>query len=463
MKHPIYIKYFLIGIALAMASIANATNWTGGVDDYWCNSANWSAGTPGSNDDVIIPSGSTVVIDCNVSIKSLEVDGTLTINSSKTLSVDQDFDIGEDDNSATVVNDGTIIMGASDFKVKGDGTTSLPASPQVGPFFTNNGIFETDGKISIGNNNGGGVFTNAGTVTATSTSKEVHIDGTLINSGLFSMSGKLKMHGAHVSGGGTIEVPLVEFDDNNDRKGTFIDQSIEGIGEDSCDSSGAGTDFRSKSEGNNIQISFEEFIDVHGLNPDGSDYYVDPDKFYVCGINANGSGLPVDLISFEGSLDMDQVILEWVTLSELNNDFFEIERSSDGLNFYSIGKVMGNGTTSDRHVYQYIDINISGALSYYYRLSQKDFDGAVEYFSTIFVPLGNRELTQFMIYPNPVTSDRIALPEIFNNKEFIVVNKSGIIKISNKVRNREINIKRLIPGMYILIIQSGANVKFYVR
>jgi hypothetical protein len=90
----------------------------------------------------------------------------------------------------------------------------------------------------------------------------------------------------------------------------------------------------------------------------------------------NAPPLPVELISFTAKAEAKGNVLEWVTATELNNEYFEISRSFDGESFTAIAKVDGHGTTSSVHHYSYTD-NGSQSIAnmIYYSLRQYDFDG----------------------------------------------------------------------------------------
>ena len=107
------------------------------------------------------------------------------------------------------------------------------------------------------------------------------------------------------------------------------------------------------------------------------------DGYYTLGTtDESDSPLPVELISFDLETKDETVILNWKTGSELNNDHFDIMRSSDGRRFLKIGEVKGSGTTSNEVSYTYRDITpISGPN--YYKLNQVDFDGSYEESHTI--------------------------------------------------------------------------------
>lgn len=84
--------------------------------------------------------------------------------------------------------------------------------------------------------------------------------------------------------------------------------------------------------------------------------------------------LPIELVQFDGYNHNSNNILKWETASEQNNDYFNLERSTDGVNWDEIAQVDGNGTVSEASYYQYSDDSYRSVLNYY-RLTQVDFDG----------------------------------------------------------------------------------------
>jgi hypothetical protein len=88
--------------------------------------------------------------------------------------------------------------------------------------------------------------------------------------------------------------------------------------------------------------------------------------------------LPIELIDFTANCREPNVLLNWSTASELNNDFFTIERSNDAVNFIAIGNVDGAGNSNNVINYQFTD-NSPLSQPAYYRLKQTDFDGQFEY------------------------------------------------------------------------------------
>jgi len=100
---------------------------------------------------------------------------------------------------------------------------------------------------------------------------------------------------------------------------------------------------------------------------------------YIENLKASNTGtLPVNLLSFDAEKDNGGNLISWTTASEINNDYFEIQRSNDGITYEVIATVKGNGTTNQINNYSAFDTRaIDGVV--YYRLKQVDYDGAFQY------------------------------------------------------------------------------------
>lgn len=89
--------------------------------------------------------------------------------------------------------------------------------------------------------------------------------------------------------------------------------------------------------------------------------------------------MPVELMNFTGQPQNEFVLLQWVTASETNNDYFSIERSEDGFNYYPVADISGAGNSNEEIGYHYSDVvNSLGNSHIYYRLKQTDFNGKSE-------------------------------------------------------------------------------------
>ncbi|MCE7954566.1 MAG: T9SS C-terminal target domain-containing protein [Bacteroidetes bacterium CHB6] len=125
-------------------------------------------------------------------------------------------------------------------------------------------------------------------------------------------------------------------------------------------------------------------------------------------VNQNNP-LPVELLSFNANCQNNKRFLSWTTASELNNDFFKVEKSINGTDFNFFRKVSGNGTTSSISNYEITDEN-SSDIGSYYRLSQVDFNGESKELKTIYAVSCNTDklelisVSQYREYINTVVS-----------------------------------------------------------
>jgi hypothetical protein len=124
-----------------------------------------------------------------------------------------------------------------------------------------------------------------------------------------------------------------------------------------------------------------------------------------------GVSLPIELLSFTSKCNNQNIVLEWSTATEVNNDYFSIERSIDGINWELVTKVDGAGNSSSIKTYSYIDVWQYHDISYY-RLKQTDYDG--EFKNSSIIPIekcgediielaiNSNPIIELAIYPNPV-------------------------------------------------------------
>lgn len=163
--------------------------------------------------------------------------------------------------------------------------------------------------------------------------------------------------------------------------------------------------------GNNTHVTVDGIIDVDGNLSVGNGSTLDgTGVFKVGGSCSDGTSsfcadgqLPIQLLFFKAVVNGNYVDLNWATASELNFDYFTIERSASGEVFSTIGKVSGGGNSLNRKDYFYQDFNPLMGLNYY-RIKSTDFDGYTEYFNIERVEFN--EIKAIQLYPNPVTSSQ---------------------------------------------------------
>jgi hypothetical protein len=112
--------------------------------------------------------------------------------------------------------------------------------------------------------------------------------------------------------------------------------------------------------------------------------------------------LPVEMRFFKGEIRQKKALLMWETLTEKNNRGFEVEKSTDGTNFFKIGWVDGQGDSYRPIAYSFEDKSMQPNQVCYYRLKQVDHDGRSEYTHMISLVLDNGGLSVYDFAPNPV-------------------------------------------------------------
>ncbi len=115
--------------------------------------------------------------------------------------------------------------------------------------------------------------------------------------------------------------------------------------------------------------------------------------------------LPVTYKTFNVIQAPDANILRWTTASESNNSHFDIQRSADGKNFETIGKVKGHGNSMKVNAYQYSDNAYLTAKTIYYRLKQVDYDGKFELSKTISISNTATKAGIAATLPNPFNDE----------------------------------------------------------
>lgn len=184
-------------------------------------------------------------------------------------------------------------------------------------------------------------------------------------------------------------------------------------------------------------------------------------------IGESGGPTPVKFSSFTASLLSSRfALLKWVTQNEINNDFFEIERSEDGIHFISRGKVNGNGSTSLAHSYEFTDVLNTNVSVIYYRLRIFDTDGKYTFSKVIAVRVsGSMNVEKMNVYPNPfINNIKIAL-----NSNADVNATIRILSLDGREINRRSmelqkgdniivigNIGHLPNGNYLLEVNNGS-------
>ena len=174
--------------------------------------------------------------------------------------------------------------------------------------------------------------------------------------------------------------------------------------------------------------------------------------------------IPVELVSFNASVNENTVSLSWTTATELNNSGFEVERALLGSEFEKIGFVSGYGTSTETHSYSFVDQSLA-AGSYAYRLKQVDLDGSYEYSNIVNVDiLTPVEFELSQNYPNPFnpsTTIKFVIPEatMVTLRVFNALGEEVALLVDRLMESgiHQVNFEAigLNSGMYFYRIQAG--------
>jgi len=174
-------------------------------------------------------------------------------------------------------------------------------------------------------------------------------------------------------------------------------------------------------------------------------------------------GLPIQLLSFDAKIINSKVLISWSTLSEINNDYFVVEKSLDGVVFEELEFIEAFGDSKSQQDYSRYDTNPDLGINYY-RLKQVDFDGKIEYSKIISVIFKREEYA--VISPNPI-KDYIVVNSYLesNNNSIKVYNaKGGILYSSSLPQQRgetEIDLSGLRTGLYFIEIKGSDFTKIF--
>jgi hypothetical protein len=178
-------------------------------------------------------------------------------------------------------------------------------------------------------------------------------------------------------------------------------------------------------------------------------------RFSLSNKSGGTNPLPVELTDFTAACKNQQVKLNWTTQSELNNDYFGVERSADGLLFHEIGRVAGHGKSNVANHYQYFDEQALASTSYY-RLNQVDFNGDSKIYPVKAVRCDD-EQHEIIIYPNPNSGDFeiSGLGEGNCIDVFDVLGKKVISTLSRSAKEK-LKLAGIKPGVYFVVIKNAS-------
>lgn len=218
--------------------------------------------------------------------------------------------------------------------------------------------------------------------------------------------------------GGTGTIPVntegaegpdfLDLDADNDHVSDEIEAfDLDGDGQTDMQSNGKGKKKNKDQDGDGLDDGFDKNVGKKDATNNASR----PMDFPVIqGLNAPswrnaGGQFPVEWLGFLGRQVPAGVQLNWATATELNSDYFEVQRSADGQFFESVGEVKSAGMSQETQQYQFLDTQpIEQSQFMVYRLKQVDLDGAYEFSKRIEIQVEVQGQTaQVNAFPNPTT------------------------------------------------------------
>jgi Secretion system C-terminal sorting domain len=178
------------------------------------------------------------------------------------------------------------------------------------------------------------------------------------------------------------------------------------------------------------------------------------------------SPLPIELLYFDAKAVKKQVEVSWQTVSELNNDYFTVQRSQSNFDFEDIGFVNGAGNSNSLLNYKFTDTNPYNGISYY-RLKQTDFNGQFSLSKS--VPVNIRSTTSVLIIEyvyadndNSTVNAYIQISEL-RQMQVALINVLGQTVVSKELlpQDKQLTVSLstdgLSEGVYFLRVRDESN------
>ncbi len=180
----------------------------------------------------------------------------------------------------------------------------------------------------------------------------------------------------------------------------------------------------------------------------------------INGLIGSSTSLPVTFTSLIAISEAGKVNVNWSTALEINNDYFLVQKSNNGVDYIDAGKIKGSGNSNVTNSYKFTDYNPYSGSSYY-RLRQVDFDGKESYSSITAVNV-NADFSLSM-FPNPSNGNNVIVKlnsDETTNFEIIVTDISGREVYSSVNNNGSVTIptSEFQKGIFFVKAVSGENI-----
>lgn len=386
---------FLYALILSLATVSLAMSQNTTSDGDWGSSSIWSGGTPGnvSVTDINFTSSPTININNEVSTgnRNITMDNNanvnLNINQGAKLTVEGNY--GFSQNGTRTINvigtpgnfafltitgdfllDGSVTLNIQNAYVRVEGSMTLDSDANANVTVGESGVLFVKEDLILDNNLVGGVFDAEGTILVDGNVDMKGYNNTTMD-GVFATLGTLETD-IVLQSGDTIEFWGDNIDGNTVQQDNRTNPSFPA--------------------GNPAEGTYAEFAARYPNLCYFSDYCKDNYPF--------NNPLPVTWSDVYVEEALGLVTIYWSTLSETDNDYFEVYKSTDAESWTSIGVVSGAGISKELLSYSLADVETVSEVTYY-RVEQVDYDGASEYSKTVVYVPGEGLSSSEGLYPNP--------------------------------------------------------------
>lgn len=215
-----------------------------------------------------------------------------------------------------------------------------------------------------------------------------------------------------------------------------------------------------------LPVNVYKKLEISIKTPDGCNVPANIAIDDLCFIEPVSGTLPIVLTPLKGFYSNAVTHLTWSSLQESNCNYFEIQRSTDGINYSPIGKVNAKGNSDIVVNYSFDDIKTAAGINYY-RLKLLDKDGRFQNSNIVALNVSIKGINVTGVYPAPFT-DKInvtisseikdqAIISLFDNTGKLLVTQQNAV--SKGVNNLALeNLDNISKGFYIVKIQVGESV-----
>ncbi len=179
--------------------------------------------------------------------------------------------------------------------------------------------------------------------------------------------------------------------------------------------------------------------------------------------------LGVSFVDFSAEAIDRNVLLRWSTASEINSDYFTIERALDGENFTVIAQVQAAGSSQNLLDYEFVDVNaFVPNMQFYYRIKEEDFDGKFMYTELRLVQMNQQQSNHIVVFPNPFTEVmNVFIPQnsIHDQTQIFLMDELNRVIETYSVQHEmnSLMLGGLSKGIYFISVVDGGRLVETVR